>query len=230
MTATQAPAATALYDELKRATAKVHEEAEHSSFISTLLGGDLDRATGTAALAALHAQYLHVYDALEDAIARHAGSAFLAPLHDARLERTAALRTDLRALAAAGIEFERAPSDPTQAYVAELRDLADSDSRAAAATLTGHHYVRYLGDLSGGQVVARLVSRSYSIPAESLSFYSFDIAKPKRFKDSYRAALDELAMNETERVSALGGASNAFGHNTALFRALEPMVGASSDG
>ncbi|HJE91528.1 MAG TPA: biliverdin-producing heme oxygenase [Dietzia timorensis] len=227
MTATEISHATAFSTELKSATAKVHEEAEHSIFMDTLLRGDLDASTGTAALAALHAQYLHVYDALEDAIGAHANSEFLAPLHDARLERTASLRADLDALSAAGVEFEREPHAPTQAYVAELRELGASDSREAAASLAGHHYVRYLGDLSGGQVVSRLVSRAYSIPAESLSFYSFDIEKPKVFKDSYRAALDQLPLDEATRALALAGASNAFAHNTALFRALEPVVAES---
>lgn len=227
MTATEVSAATAFSTELKSATAKVHEEAEHSTFMDTLLRGDLNATAGTAALAGLHAQYLNVYEALEYAISAHAASEFLAPLHDARLERTAALRADLEALAAAGVEFERSPSTPTQAYVAELRELGSSDSRDAAAALAGHHYVRYLGDLSGGQVVSRLVSRSYSIPAESLTFYSFEIEKPKVFKDSYRAALDELPLDEATRAHALEGAANAFAHNTALFRALEPVVAGS---
>lgn len=229
MTATEVSDATTFSVELKNATARVHEEAEHSTFMDTLLRGDLDAKAGTAALAALHAQYLHVYEALEDATRVHADSAFLSPLHDARLERTAALRADLDALATAGVVFEREPSAPTQAYVSELRELGASSSREAAATLAGHHYVRYLGDLSGGQVVSRLVSRAYSIPSESLSFYSFDIDKPKLFKDSYRTALDELPLDDATRTHALEGASNAFAHNTALFRALEPVVAGSSD-
>lgn len=217
-------AAASFSAELKSATAKVHEEAEHSTFMDTLLRGGLDPKVGTSAVAALHAQYLHVYAALEDAIAAHAGSELLAPLHDVRLNRTAALRADLEALEAQGVQFSREPSEATKAYVDELRALGAEDSREAAAALAGHHYVRYLGDLSGGQVVERLVSRAYSISTDDLSFYHFDIPKPKVYKDSYRAALDALPLAGAERARALDGAAHAFAHNTALFRALEPVV------
>lgn len=227
MVATEVSPTTAFSAELKSATAKVHELAEHSTFMDTLLRGDLDANAGTAAVAALHAQYLHVYAALENAVDAHADSELLAPLHDARLERTAALRSDLDALESAGVQFDRESNAPTQDYVAELNELGASTSREAAATLAGHHYVRYLGDLSGGQVVARLVSRAYEIPAESLSFYSFDIDAPKVFKDSYRAALDVLPLDTDDRRRALAGASNAFRHSTELFRALEPVVSGS---
>lgn len=225
MTTTEVSRTAASFSaELKNATAKVHEEAEHSTFMDTLLRGTLDPATGTAAVAALHAQYLHVYDALETAVAAHADSELIAPLHDARLARTAALRSDLDALEAAGATFDREASAATAAYVDELRQLGADDSQEAAAALAGHHYVRYLGDLSGGQVVERLVSRAYSIPGDALSFYHFDIAKPKVFKDDYRAALDALPLSDGERARALDGAAHAFAHNTALFRALEPVV------
>ena len=59
--------------------------------------------------------------------------------------------------------------------------------------LLAHHYLRYLGDLSGGQAIGALVARHYQVPREQLTMWDFsDIDAPKRVKDAYRAHLDEI--------------------------------------
>src|SRR5690606_9237880 len=62
---------------------------------------------------------------------------------------------------------------------------------AAAATpegLLAHHYIRYLGDLSGGQVIGRRMARTYGFEGETATeFYGFpEIDSPKAYKDAYR--------------------------------------------
>jgi len=195
---------------LQRGTAEAHERAENSGFMARLLGGESD----ADALAALLAQSLPVYRALEAAVARNAADPRLAPVVDARLERTAALEADLETHRAAGRTVGE-PLDATRAYVADLEACADDP-----AALVGHHYVRYLGDLSGGQIISRLVRRHYGLE-DGLTFYDFDIDKPKAYKDDYRAALDALPMSERDRAAALDAASRAFELNSAIFAELE---------
>jgi len=69
-------------------------------------------------------------------------------------------------------------------YCERLRDVCFSWSGG----LVAHHYTRYLGDLSGGQVLGRIVQRVYELPdGKGASAYRFDaIDSPKRFKDDYR--------------------------------------------
>lgn len=83
-----------------------------------------------------------------------------------------------------------------------------------------HHYVRYLGDLSGGQVVATHVRRHYGL-TDGLTFYDFtEVGKPKPYKDDYRAALDGLPLTSDQRGSVLAEAVEAFRANQAVFAEL----------
>lgn len=205
---------TAVYAPLSKAlhssTMVAHDQAENSSFITSLMAGD----GSPDGLVALLRQSLPVYVALEDAC-RHAGAdPRLSPILDPRLDRTHALRSDLDMHAAAGRTCDvLVPA--TEAYAIELRACASDP-----AALIGHHYVRYLGDLSGGQIIKTMVRRHYGIK-DGLTFYEFDIAKPKVYKDGYRAALDALPLSEADRDTALAAATRAFELNHQLFLDLE---------
>lgn len=147
---------------LRAATASAHESAERSSFVADLVEG---RARYRA-FVALAAQQLVVYRALEDVLHEHyLDHPLLAPVDDRRLDRVAALEHDLTVLAGPDhtvrLTDGRLPLSPaTVAYAHELRE------RHTPEMILAHHYVRYLGDLSGGQIIATLAQRHYGIPAE----------------------------------------------------------------
>ena len=89
------------------------------------------------------------------------------------------------------------------------------------ARLLAHHYVRYLGDLSGGQVIGRMMQRHYGVSDECVTFYRFaEIPKTKPYKDNYRAALDALPIDAADRERLLAEAADAFLLNLNLFNAL----------
>jgi heme oxygenase len=91
-----------------------------------------------------------------------------------------------------------------------------------------HSYTRYLGDLSGGQVIGRMVQRHYGVADEGVGFYAFpQIPKPKPFKDLYRERVDALALTPAERELVVEEARAAFRHNRALFAALGEVHRAS---
>ena len=198
---------------LKERTAVAHERAENSGFMSSMLEGK----SGVEALVALLAQSLPIYAALEAACRRQAQEPQFAPLYDVILERETALRADLDTHAKAGIECGTiVPA--TRAYVAEIEASA-----ADPARLVGHHYVRYLGDLSGGQIIGTLMRRHHGLD-EGLSFYHFDVAKPKVYKDEYRANLDALPLTDAERGEAVDAAVAAFDLNSRVFAELGELV------
>lgn len=201
-----APLATALH----ASTMEAHERAETATFITRLMGGE-----GSAdGLVALLRQSLPVYEELEEQCRAIGPDPRISSILDPRLERTASLLADLETHRAAGRTYEKI-LPATAAYVDELRACADN-----APALIGHHYVRYLGDLSGGQIIKTMVGRHYGIES-GIDFYSFDIAKPKVYKDNYRAALNALPLNEAERAEALAAASRAFDLNHRIFLDLE---------
>jgi heme oxygenase len=206
-----APAGTAPLDVaalVRAATADDHRNAESRGFITRLMGGELSLDDYTRYLA----QYAWVYEALEER-----GSRAEDPeVFDPRLARFAAIESDLAALGAADWRETHPPLPATAAYVAHLRELADDDVRYLA-----HHYTRYLGDLSGGQAIAALVSRHYGATPEQLSFYDFDLDEgPVRYKRRYREAMNALALEPAEVDLLIEEARASFRLNGAIFEAL----------
>lgn len=197
---------------IKAETAARHDSAEHSGFMTQLMGGKLD----TRAYLLLLNQYYYIYRALEEVAAnfRANPNPITDPFVLEGLDRLAAIRADLTALG----QNEPEPALPaTLAYADAIRATAASPERFLA-----HHYLRYLGDLSGGQAVAALVARHYGIGADALSMYRFDtLPKPKVFKDSYRDLLDAAPLTDAQRDALIDEAIAGFDHNSAVFAQLE---------
>lgn len=55
-------------------------------------------------------------------------------------------------------------------YTARINELSDSSD---PTPLLAHSYVRYLGDLSGGQFIKRIVMKAYGLDQSSINFYEF---------------------------------------------------------
>ncbi|MFT4199436.1 heme oxygenase (biliverdin-producing) [Gordonia sp. (in: high G+C Gram-positive bacteria)] len=198
-------------DVLREATARAHESAERSAFVTDLMDGNL----GAPAYAALVGQLLFVYRALESTGRRLSGDRVADAVLDERLDRESALTADLRAL---GVDPQQLqPLPVTAEYVAAIESSVEDPARFVA-----HHYTRYLGDLSGGQIIASRMRNLYGVPDEALTFYRFDgIDKLKRYKDEYRARLDALELDAADVDRLTAEAVRAFEFNQGLFAALE---------
>ncbi|MGO1165854.1 MAG: heme oxygenase (biliverdin-producing) [Janibacter sp.] len=202
---------------LRTETSSAHADAEGSAFIEQLMSGDACRP----AFVALVAQQLVIYRALEEVLwGEYADHPLVAPILDHRLDRVAALEQDLAFFTGEDLGGGRGPGEvhivPAAAdYAHQLR--AEHTPEAMLA----HHYVRYLGDLSGGQIIARLVQRHYGIDTAGLSFYRFaEIPKPKPYKDEYRATLDRLDIDDGTRRRILDAAADSFELNRRVFADL----------
>lgn len=197
---------------LREGTRADHGAANSEDFIEQLLSGALDRA----AYADLSAQLLVVYEALEEVGAalhdedRGAGLVFN------ELTRVPAIERDLAFLYGPEWRDEIQILPATREYAARVREVGDSLPHYAA-----HSYTRYLGDLSGGQIVKRMMKEHYDLGDEALAFYTFpDIPKIKVFKDSYRDQLDRLDLDQDEVAATLAEAHHAFHLNRVVFTAL----------
>lgn len=192
--------------ELREATATAHENAEESAFVTELMQGQRD----AHAFKLLTAQYLVLYRAMETSLRTHySDNPLVAAVDDRRLDRTEALEADLEHLTA-GAELPIA--EATRRYAHMLTEEHTPER------IVANHYVRYLGDLSGGQAIAALVARHYGIAPEGLSFYRFPgIEKMKVYKDEYRAKLDALNPDPATRERLVQAAIEAFAFNQAIF-------------
>ncbi|WP_166843893.1 heme oxygenase (biliverdin-producing) [Isoptericola sp. BMS4] len=194
---------------LREGTRAEHAEAESEGFVERLLAGDLD----VHAYADLAVQQHAIYTALERAGERMRHDDRGRALVFDALTRVPAIERDLAHLYGPGWRDTARVLPATEQYVDRLRAVGgDLPSYAA------HAYTRYLGDLSGGQVVKRMLQRHYGLSVAGLEFYTFPaIDKVKPFKDLYRERLDALALDAAEADAAVAEAQVAFRLNRAMF-------------
>lgn len=205
---------------LRRATAEHHDRAESASFVAELLGGRL----GLAALAALAGQNLFVYTALEAAAERWRDDPVAGPFVIDGLDRLPALRADLVRLVGPSWPNSVRALPATLAYAERISGV---DS---AARFVAHHYTRYLGDVSGGQVIASAMRRQHGERA-GLAFYDFGrlyagpLRNPAEFRRHYRALLDAAPWSAADRAAVIEESGLAFGFNRMIFEELAGDLG-----
>ncbi|MET9085817.1 biliverdin-producing heme oxygenase [Streptomyces sp. NPDC004237] len=201
---------------IRTASHEQHVEAETSTFMSDLLGGRL----GVAAYARYTEQLWFVYDALESGAAGLLASDPVAgPFVRPELYRLAALERDLAHLRGAGWRTGLTALPATEEYAARVRECAER----WPAGYVAHHYTRYLGDLSGGQIIRDRAERTWGFErrGDGVRFYVFeDIANPAAFKRGYRELLDAVDADDLEKQRVVAECKRAFALNTAVFREL----------
>jgi heme oxygenase len=208
-----------LAERLKTETRALHTAAEQSRFMGLLMRGRMERPAYCALLRNLHA----IYAALEPALNRHARHIVIAPVFAPALARADALAADLLALHGAdwAHAFELQPA--AQHYARRLQEL----DATQPAMLLAHAYVRYLGDLSGGQMLRRIVAESMHLPADiGTAFYNF--GEPREtlaLTQAFRLGLDKVAVDAPSAEALVAEAVLAFRLHRALFDELAQACG-----
>lgn len=216
---TTAPTPTASFSEqLREGTRREHLSAERSPLMRALMRGQLLRDQ----YAQLLGQLRFIYDTLEAEADRLAGDPVVAAFHDQRLRRGPSLRRDVEALLGPDGAAALEPLPATQRYCDRIRAV----SAASTGGFIAHHYTRYLGDLSGGQMLGRIVRSTLSLDeTNGASFHRFpDDLDPTSFKQRYRHALDTTPWDPVERERIVEEARTAFGLNEAVFAELATRV------
>ncbi len=195
-----------LSDKLREATAPLHHQAERSGIISDLLHGRIQRR----GLAVFLGNLLPVYQALETALDTHQNNRILHEIRDSALYRAPALQADLAMLGGAVPLLPEAT-----AYAERVRQAACGEG----AELLAFAYVRYMGDLSGGRVLNRLLSRTLGL--SGLNFYHFaDIPDMDLFRSNYRAAIGRAGALLVDVSAVVRTAVEAFQLDIALSNAV----------
>ncbi|MFB7734234.1 heme oxygenase (biliverdin-producing) [Streptomyces sp. NPDC056112] len=200
---------------IRTASHEQHTEAETSTFMSDLLGGGL----GVEAYARYTEQLWFVYAALEDGAERLASDPVAGPFIRPELFRLAALERDLTHLRGASWRSGLSALPATEAYAARVRECAEQ----WPAGYIAHHYTRYLGDLSGGQIIRDKAEKTWGFTkkGDGVRFYVFEgIPNPAAFKRGYRELLDTVDADDLEKQRIVTECKRAFTLNTAVFHAL----------
>ena len=159
-----------------------------------------------------------IYEALEAALDDHRAHPLLAPFDVDALRRLPALQRDLAALGATAVDSAEIPCEVARAYVRRLHDIAAREP----ARLLAHAYVRYLGDLSGGQILAGIVRRALTLDdGVGTAFYDFAPHDVDVLKRRFRETLDALPLDAGTVDALVDEALRAFALHEALFEELE---------
>lgn len=203
-----------LSEMLRKGTHALHVQAERSGIINDILRGRASRHGYTLLLRNL----LPPYEAMETALELHKQSPGACAFARPELFRSHALRHDLDQLC--GVNWrETLPVLPAaRSYAARILDANEGNG----IRLLGHAYARYLGDLSGGQILSRLLAKTFAMDSSALSFYAFPgINDISRFKDQCRDTLDREIVAADAKAAVVQEAKAAFSCNIALSEAVQ---------
>ncbi|WP_159501978.1 heme oxygenase (biliverdin-producing) [Microbacterium sp. 18062] len=198
---------------LRERSSGAHSGSEGAGFMSDLIKGDGTREDYIA----LVAQHWFIYEALESAAERMRRDPVASVFITDRLTRLPALEADLEFLIGPDWRERIEPLPTTRRYVERINQVGATWSGGFIA----HHYTRYLGDLSGGLFIGKLMQRRFGFDTNGIGFYIFgDIADPKAFKDVYRDQLDAAPWDDAEKERVIDEVLLAYQFNTDLFEDL----------
>lgn len=217
MTAARAESPDGVVMSLYLRTKTLHVEAERTGIIRDLLRGEASRE----GYALLLRNLLPAYQAMEQGLKHHLRSPGVGVLAQYRLDRAPAIEADLLALCG-----ERWSDDIPLLAAGDL--YAQSVAKASegdGSRLIAHAYTRYLGDLSGGQILKRLLARSPGLQPAELTFYDFPrFSDLDALKTEYRKALDHAGVVAADRSAVVEEAAIAFSLNIDLSCAVQAAL------
>ncbi|MBB5933288.1 biliverdin-producing heme oxygenase [Streptomyces zagrosensis] len=210
---------------IRTASRAQHTEAGAGAFMSAMLGGRLE----VPAFRCYTEQLWFIYRAMELASEQLVADPVAGPFLQPELSRTRELERDLAFLGGAGWRDAVEPLSSTVAYAARIEECA----RQWPAGFVAHHYTRYLGDLSGGQIIRDIAEKTWGFArkGDGVRFYVFeDIGNPAAFKREYRALLDALPVDDLEKQRVIDECRRAYALNTAVLRQLGEHLGTDDRG
>ncbi|XP_036408343.1 heme oxygenase 1a isoform X1 [Megalops cyprinoides] len=208
-----------LSEQIKTVTKDSHVRAENTELMLSYQRGQITLPQYKLLLCSLY----EIYKALEEELDRNSSHPGVAPIYfPQELARLQALERDLEYVLGQDWRERVIVPAATHRYTQRLRQIGGENH----VLLVAHAYTRYLGDLSGGQVLGRITQKSMGLRSgEGLSFFSFPgVTSPHRFKQLYRSRMNSIELTEEQREGVLQEAVRAFEFNIEVFDDLQKML------
>ena len=210
-----------LATKLREETAKAHTNAENSTFMKCFLKGIVNEEIFRKFTANLY----FIYSALEEELQRHSNHPVVGKIYFPEINRKENLEKDLEYYYGENWKEQIAPTPECQTFVDRIHEVAASET----PLLVAHAYVRYLGDLSGGQGLKTIARSAMNLPADKgTNFYQFDafngFEEIQAFKGKYRQALNSLPIDEATAQKITDEAVRVFDLNRNVMHGLEGFI------
>ena len=201
--------------QIKEGTKKSHSAAENTSFVASFLRGVVSKESYKKLVSDLY----FVYSAMEEEVDNLKDHPVIGNLQLSDLNRKNSLEMDLRFYYGPIWRSLIKPSEACERYVNRIREVAKNEPEL----LVGHHYTRYLGDLSGGQILKGIAQKAMELgDGQGLKFYDFEkIEDTKAYKAGYRGILNDLPIDQHQADAIIVEANYAFRLNMYMFDTLE---------
>ncbi|KAK1885929.1 Heme oxygenase [Dissostichus eleginoides] len=156
-----------LSEQIKKVTMEIHTRAEKTELMMSFMRGQVTLAQYKLLLCSLY----EVYQTLEEEMDRNSNHPGVAPIYfPTELARLDAIAKDLEYFYGRDWREKIVVPAATKRYCHRLRQIGKENPEF----LVAHAYTRYLGDLSGGQVLGRIAQKSMGLKgSEGLSFFAF---------------------------------------------------------
>ena len=201
--------------DLKEGTKESHSAAENTKFVASFLRGVVDYEEYRKLLT----NFYYVYDTMEQRI-RETEDPMVQAIRSESLERKDGIERDLEYYYGSDWKNVQYPSEACNKYCARINEVAEE----RPYLLVAHHYTRYIGDLSGGQILKGIAEKAMTdLPeGEGLHFYDFDkIEDAKAYKNDYRATLDAMDLDQSQIDAIISEANYAFKLNMYMFDEIQ---------
>ncbi|MCM0589989.1 MAG: heme oxygenase (biliverdin-producing) [Gloeotrichia echinulata DEX184] len=204
-----------LSSKLRVGTKKAHTMAENVGFVKCFLKGVVEKNSYRK----LVGNFYFIYSAMEEEMAKHSNHPIVAKINFPELNRKQTLEQDLSYYYGFNWREQVKLSPAGEAYVQRIREISATEPEL----LIAHSYTRYLGDLSGGQILKNIAVTAMNLnDGQGTAFYEFaEITDEKAFKAKYRQNLDEMPIDEATADRIVDEANAAFGINMKMFQELE---------
>ncbi|KAI7894229.1 heme oxygenase-domain-containing protein [Mucor mucedo] len=215
---------------MKEGTKVVHTAAEDSIFTKRFLSGAITKDEYGRYINSLY----FVYKTMERLLTQYKDHPTIQMVYfPYELNREKALLKDIEYYygkdRVAELTSDSNITPAVQSYIKTLQDAADKNP----SLLIAHSYSRYLGDLSGGQILAKRLKK-YVLKIDvtdaawdsyhGLEFYNFDhIANNNEFKNLYRQRLDGARVTQYTKDLIIAEAIYSFELNIALFDEIQAL-------
>ncbi|MDZ8052176.1 MAG: heme oxygenase (biliverdin-producing) [Aulosira sp. ZfuVER01] len=204
-----------LASKLRVGTKKAHTMAENVGFVKCFLKGVVEKSSYRK----LVGNFYFIYSAMEEEMEKHQNHPIVSKINFPQLNRKQTLEEDLSYYYGFNWREQVQLSPAGEAYVQRIREISATEPEL----LIAHSYTRYLGDLSGGQILKNIAVTAMNLSdSNGTAFYEFaEITDEKEFKAKYRQTLDELPIDEATADRIVDEANAAFGMNMKMFQELE---------
>ena len=203
---------------MKTATAPYHRRAEQTGIVRDILKKQVSREAYTLYIRNLHLIYLGLEKPFKPS---SDGLRTVSPFLNRMIKRSEPLAQDLYNLTGNN-DWQNLPLlQSSLSYRKDIDQLRTHDPVA----LLGHIYVRYLGDMNGGQVLYKLLSGTLGLPEEALNFYQYPaIHEIISFRQAYRELFNAVRLDASQRRKVIETAIKAFEFNIDLSEEINAFV------